>query len=113
MAGQTPLDHIPPSFGKTGLEFHRRKFRANVFVNFSAWKRIDDYLLNSEDNEGYATPLGMPAWYTLNFRLEHEFNEHLTLQAGIDNAMDLQYRTFSSGINAPGRNIFFTVRVGL
>jgi hemoglobin/transferrin/lactoferrin receptor protein len=35
------------------------------------------------------------------------------LQAGVDNAMDLQYRTFSSGINAPGRNIFGAIRISL
>jgi hemoglobin/transferrin/lactoferrin receptor protein len=30
---------------------------------------------------------------------------------GIDNILDLQYRTFASGINSPGRNVFGTVRI--
>jgi hemoglobin/transferrin/lactoferrin receptor protein len=34
----------------------------------------------------------------------------ITLQAGVDNMFDIQYRTFASGINAPGRNIFAALR---
>lgn len=82
-----------------------------MFLNFSGWKKIEDYLLNSEDNEAYATPLGAPAWYTMNLRVAYEFNSHFTLQAGIDNILDLQYRTFASGINAPGRNAFGVIRL--
>jgi hypothetical protein len=29
---------------------------------------------------------------------------------GVDNALDLQYRTFASGINASGRNLTVAVR---
>jgi hemoglobin/transferrin/lactoferrin receptor protein len=38
-------------------------------------------------------------------------NRNITLQAGVDNLLDTQYRVFASGINAPGRNIFGTVRL--
>ncbi|HQW22944.1 MAG TPA: TonB-dependent receptor [Bacteroidia bacterium] len=34
----------------------------------------------------------------------------VTLNAGIENILDTQYRTFASGINAPGRNVFVTAR---
>jgi hemoglobin/transferrin/lactoferrin receptor protein len=84
---------------------------SEFFVNFSAWKRIDDYLLNAEDNEAYAPAAGMPSWYTLNLRLAYKMNQHCALDAGVDNIFDLQYRTFSSGINAAGRN--FSVRIQL
>ena len=106
-----PLDHIPPAFGRMSIQYHTEKFRSEVFVNYSGWKRIKDYLMNSEDNEAYATSEGMPSWYTINVRVGYEINKRITLQAGVDNLLDLQYRTFSSGINAPGRNIFGTVRV--
>jgi hemoglobin/transferrin/lactoferrin receptor protein len=82
-----------------------------VFINFNGWKRIEDYFPNGEDNEIYATAKGMPSWYTINLRAGYEFNKYLALQVGVDNLLDLQYRTFASGINAPGRNLFGTVRV--
>jgi hemoglobin/transferrin/lactoferrin receptor protein len=108
---EVPLDHIPPAFGRVSIRYNNNKFQVETFASFSGWKRLDDYLLNAEDNEVYATPKGTPSWYTLNLRLGYEMNKYLTLQAGMDNIFDLQYRTFSSGINAPGRNIFGTIRV--
>jgi hemoglobin/transferrin/lactoferrin receptor protein len=110
-SGETPLDHIPPSFGRVAVQYQPNKFRTELFVNFNGWKRIDDYLLNAEDNEMYAPGEGMPSWYTVNFRFAYTFNTHVIAQTGIDNLMDLQYRTFSSGINAPGRNVFASVKL--
>jgi hemoglobin/transferrin/lactoferrin receptor protein len=66
--------------------------------------------LGGEDNQQYATPDGMPAWYTLNLRLNYRLTDRLTIQGGIDNLLDTQYRTFASGINAPGRNFMLTLR---
>jgi hemoglobin/transferrin/lactoferrin receptor protein len=108
--GDQPLDHIPPVHGRISLKYSKEKFRSELFSNFNGWKRIEDYFLNAEDNEVYATPRGMPSWYTLNVRLGYAFTKNFILQAGADNILDLQYRTFASGINAPGRNFFATAR---
>lgn len=105
-----PLDHIPPTLGRISLSYQKKRFRAETFANFNGWKRIDDYLLNSEDNEAYATEKGTPSWHTLNFRFSYFAGKRFTLQVGIDNLFDLQYRVFASGINAPGRNISGTLR---
>ena len=78
---------------------------------YNGWKRIADYSLGGEDNQQYATPDGMPAWHTLNLRLSYKVTNWLTVQGGIDNLLDTQYRTFSSGINAPGRNFMLTLRL--
>lgn len=106
-----PLDHIPPPFGRVDLKYRKSKFESAVFVNFNGWKRIQDYYPNGEDNEVYATAEGMPSWYTINLRLGYQFNKYVGLQLGVDNLLDLQYRTFASGINSPGRNLFGTLRV--
>ena len=108
---ETPLDHIPPTFGRIGLNYATSKLNAELFSNFNGWKRLDNYSSSGEDNLQYATPEGMPSWYTLNVRASFTINNVFTLQAGIDNIMDLQYRHFASGINSPGRNIFGTLRV--
>ncbi|MFZ5999935.1 MAG: TonB-dependent receptor domain-containing protein, partial [Bacteroidota bacterium] len=110
-APETPLDHIAPAFGRAGLSYAKEKLRAEFFTNFNGWKRLSTYSSSGEDNLQYATPQGMPSWYTLNLRASYDIHRLLTLQAGIDNLLDLQYRQFASGINAPGRNIFGTLRV--
>ncbi len=105
-----PLDHIPPMMLRLGLNYSKNKLGADFFINYHGEKKLKDYFRNGEDNEQYATKDGMPAWYTLNLRVSYKVHKMITLQAGIDNIMDTQYRVFASGINAPGRNIFGTVR---
>jgi hemoglobin/transferrin/lactoferrin receptor protein len=107
----TPLDHIAPAFGRISVGYSNSKLRSELFANFSAKKSKDDYSLSGEDNAQYAPADGMPAWWTLNLRASYDLNKWITLQAGIDNILDLQYRTFASGINSPGRNFFGTLRV--
>ena len=109
-----PLDHIPPVFGRTGCTLQLDKFRCDAYVMYQGWKRIEDYnIVGGEDNEQYATPYGMPAWYTLNLKAGYAISEKLTLQAGIDNITDQHYRVFASGVSAPGRNLYLTVRASI
>ncbi len=107
---EVPLDHIPPTFGRIGLQYKKKKWNVELFSNFSGWKRIEDYNPNGEDNQVYATADGMPSWWTLNLKLGYQVLKSLQLQAGMDNILDINYRVFSSGIHAPGRNIFLTAR---
>lgn len=106
----TPLDHIAPAFGRIGIQYNTAKLKSEIFSSFSAWKYLSSYSSSGEDNLQYATAEGMPSWYTINLRASYDCTKMLTVQAGIDNLLDLQYRTFASGINAPGRNIFVTLR---
>ncbi len=108
--GDTPLDHIPPVYGKTGFTFQQQKFRGEFSVLYNGWKRLEDYRLNAEDNEAYATPDGMPAWYTLNARGSYQLNEKFQLMVGLENILDANYRVFASNISGAGRNVTFTLR---
>lgn len=107
---ETPLDHIPPVYGRTSFNLQLKKFRGEFWVMYNGWKRIEDYRLNAEDNEANATALGMPAWYTLNLRTSYQVNEALTAQIGLENILDQNYRMFASNISAPGRNLMVTFR---
>lgn len=107
----TPLDHIPPFIARTSFTYTNKRFNADFFINFNGAKQLKDYSLSGEDNLQYATDKGMPAWFTLNFRTSYKIHKHIQLQAGVDNIVDTQYRTFASGINAPGRNVFVCIRL--
>ena len=72
---------------------------------------MKNYNLLGEDNQQYATADGTPAWFTLNLRAQYELPKYCILQAGIENILDTQYRAFASGINAPGRNVYFSLRL--
>jgi hemoglobin/transferrin/lactoferrin receptor protein len=69
--------------------------------------------LDGEDNFQYANSNGLPAWYTLNGQMGCfvDSKKRIHLNAGIENILDINYRTFSSGISAPGRNFKLGISV--
>ena len=107
---QVPLDHIPPVIARVQLSYEHRKFGSDLYTLFNGAKKIKDYSPSGEDNLNYATEIGMPAWFTLNWRLRYTIAEKLQISAGVENILDTQYRTFASGINAPGRNFYTSIR---
>ena len=102
----SPLDHIPPVYGKAGIAYDGEIAHLDFYLLYNGSKNINKYLLNGEDNEKYAPADGMPGWKTFNLKGSFAIIKQLQLSAGIENILDIQYRTFSSGINASGRNIY-------
>lgn len=112
------MDHIAPLYGRVGLTFesNNRRILVKCYSLFNGHKPLSRYNLNGEDNIGYATVKGLdgeglPAWFTLNLKASYRPNSNVMLQGGIENILDTEYRTFASGINAPGRNFYAAVRV--
>lgn len=107
-----PLDHIAPAFGKVSVRYTtlHNKLKLEGFAMYSGWKHLEDYNLVGEDNYSYATPDGMPSWYTLNLRANYNINNQLSVQVACENITDQNYRMFASNISAPGRNFILTLR---
>lgn len=108
--GELPLDHIPPLFGKTSVSYTGSRITAEAYALYNGWKHLEDYNPNGEDNLQYATPEGTPSWMTLNLKTSVALHPHLTLQAGVENILDRNYRYFASGFSAPGRNFILALR---
>lgn len=106
-----PLDHIPPLFGRVDLTYKWKKWEIQAYSLFNGAKTLDRYSPSGEDNFQFATPEGMPAWYTLNLKSSFKPNKNFQLQLGLENILDRHYRAFASGISAPGRNLIATLRV--
>lgn len=107
-----PLDHVPPVYGRAGLEYQAKKFRMEAYVVFNGWKRLRDINTapGSEDNLSYTTPDGVPSWYTMNVRGSYAFTRSVALQVGLENIADGFYRVYASGTSAPGRNLTVSLR---
>lgn len=104
-AGNIPLDHISPIYGKTGVKYENKVLLLDFYMLFNGKKDIRYYSMNGEDNEKYAPKGGMPSWQTINFKTSFNVDKNLSAYFGIENILDLQYRVFASGINASGRNV--------
>lgn len=109
-ATNLPLDHIPPLFGKAGLQLQLKKFKTELSANYNGWKRLADFSPSGEDNLQYATADGMPAWMIYNLRTAYQINTKFQIQASLENITDKNYRMFASGISSAGRNFILSVR---
>lgn len=107
---EQPLDHVAPMYGRTSAILNYKKWYAEASLMYSGPKQLIDYSPSGEDNLQYATPFGMPSWYTFNAKLGYSFNKYIRVQVAVDNITDIKYRTFGSGISAAGRNIIVTLR---
>ena len=101
-----PLDHIAPYYGKTGFKYESNLVNLDLYLLYNGKKKLSDYSPSGEDNLKYAPKNGTPSWETLNLKGTLFLSEQFTFFTGIENILDTQYRTFSSGINASGRNFF-------
>ena len=60
------------------------------------------------DNEPVS--MGLPSWYIVNFSTQHQITKNITINLGVDNILDAHYKTFGSGLSAPGRSIITEFR---
>lgn len=113
IVGSKPLDHIPPTFGKMSMGYDNQRVYAELYLLFNGWKKLDQYNADGEDNAQYATAKGTPGWQTLNLKAGIQWKKSIALQTGLENIFDLNYRYFASGLSAPGRNAFISLRISL
>ncbi len=119
-----PFTHIPPSFGKTAFYADFDDWRASFFILYNGRKSIDEYDLESGTDNEQESPIewvlseegnlipefqGTPAWMTLNMNFMYRFSDLFTVQIALENMLDEHYKTFSSGLSAPGRNFVITL----
>ncbi|MFK5854779.1 MAG: TonB-dependent receptor [Bacteroidota bacterium] len=110
-----PLRHAPPLYGGTKITFEKSRLKMAFGIDYNGEMSYSN-LAPSERDKGYmyATDAAgnpySPGWWTLNFNGSYAFNEKFIALFKIDNIMDYRYRTYSSGITAPGRNFVLVFR---
>ena len=104
-----PMGHIAPLFGKVSANFRGKDFKLEFYMNYQAQKKPEDMSPYGEDNEEEGTEDGFPAWQTYNIAAQYQLFSSITLQASVENILDRHYKTFSSGVSAPGRNLILSL----
>lgn len=113
VSNRVSLGHIPPVFGKSVLIFEKNIFKNELSFNYHGRKRASDYSPTGEDNLNYATPEGTPSWAIVNFSSAVSVMKNIQFQVSIENIFDTYYRSFASGVSAPGRNFIFTLKAAI
>jgi len=109
------MRHVPPLYGSSTLFYEQNKLQLEVSADYNGQLSYENLAL-SERDKAYLYAVNSeglpysPAWWTLNLRSNYAFSEHFLLSLSIENALDQRYRTYSSGISAPGINFIFALR---
>ncbi|HHS13320.1 MAG TPA: TonB-dependent receptor [bacterium] len=113
-----PLRHAGPWFGSTHLIYKKGRWRGSLYAEYNGEISYEN-LAPEERNKPHlyaADRCGnpySPGWWTLNFKCTVRVYERLVVNAGMENILDKRYRTYSSGIAAPGRNVIVSLQTSL
>jgi hemoglobin/transferrin/lactoferrin receptor protein len=111
---ETPARHAAPTFGDFHIVWKNQRLRTDLFVNYNGEIEYND-LAMSEQSKEYIYALDengdphAPSWYTLNFRSQYDITNRLKATVSLENITDQRYRTYSSGIVAPGQNLILGI----
>ncbi len=111
---QSPSRHAPPTFGVTRLEYHKGNLRMQLYSEYAGQFSFGQLPLEERGKpELYAIdPLGRPfspSWTTVNLKGLYQFEDNFSLSAGLENMTNVRYRTYSSGLAAPGINFVVAI----
>jgi hemoglobin/transferrin/lactoferrin receptor protein len=105
-----PLRHTTPPFGLVSINYAQSRISAEFYVRFNGARKLE----NMPESERLKTHIysseGSLAWYTLNLRVHYKATDWFGIDAAFENILNHHYRTYSSGISAPGRNLSVSFR---
>ncbi|WP_394352410.1 TonB-dependent receptor [Pelagihabitans pacificus] len=106
----SPGRHVAPTFGDFHIMWKNQRLKADLFVNYNGEIPFEDLALSERNKEFiYAVDTNgnpySPSWYTLNFRSQYNVSNTLRATLSLENITNQRYRTYSSGITAPGSNL--------
>jgi hemoglobin/transferrin/lactoferrin receptor protein len=109
------LRHAPPFFGQSALTWQKDKLTLRLLSIYQGMISYENMALSERAKPHLYVPDAngnpfAPAWLTVNLNLAYQAASWMELIGGIDNITDQRYRTYSSGITAPGRNFRLAVR---
>lgn len=106
----SPGRHVAPTFGDFHLIWKNQRLRADLFMNYNGKIAYKD-LAPSEQSKSYIYALDpngnpySPSWHSLNLRSQYTISNALKATLSLENITDQRYRSYSSGIAAPGTNL--------
>lgn len=110
----SPARHVAPTFGNFHIKWKNQRLKTDLFLNYNGEIPFSD-LATSEKSKDYMYAIDTdgnpysPSWYTLNVRTQYSVSNNLKANIALENITDQRYRTYSSGIVAPGTNLIIGI----
>ncbi|MCI5057491.1 MAG: TonB-dependent receptor [Flavobacteriales bacterium] len=109
------LRHIAPTFGDLRLTYSKERIMCQLstrfmetleFKNMAESEKTKSHLFAKDGNGDPHSP----AWFIINFNSNIQVYKNLKMGLSVENIFDRRYRTYSSGISAPGRNFICSLK---
>ena len=112
----SPSRHAAPLFMTNSLTLKIKKVVLKAYHQFNAGYSNEQLSLDQRNKTSiYALDENglpySPNWNTFNLKGILLVNDYWMFSGGIENLADIRYRTYSSGISAPGRNYIVAIKV--
>ncbi len=106
--------HVAPDFGDLHIIYEHGDLFLDAFWVFNGQLDFEDLAPSQQSRpwlyaQNEAGDPFSPRWYTLNLRTGYQVSTAVRAVATLENITDQRYRTYSSGIAAPGRNLILAL----
>ncbi|QCX02117.1 TonB-dependent receptor [Aggregatimonas sangjinii] len=106
----SPGRHVAPTFADLHFIWKNQKLQTDLFLNYNGEIAFDDLAVSERSKAFiYASDTNgnpySPSWYTLNLRTQYNISNAFKATLSLENMTNQRYRTYSSGIVAPGTNL--------
>ncbi|MEM8547326.1 MAG: TonB-dependent receptor [Pseudomonadota bacterium] len=109
-AASEPGDRIPPLNARLGFHYHAERWQLEAMITANA---AQNRLSARDTNDPRIDPAGTAGWVSADLRWQWNGLAGWQVTTGVENLLDAQYREHGSGLDAPGRNLFLTLRRSL
>ncbi|MCU0400684.1 MAG: TonB-dependent receptor [Algoriphagus sp.] len=111
----SPSRHAAPAFGMTRLSYLTQKLKVELTSLYSSEVPFSRMPMEERNKPAlYAADANgnpySPSWLIFNFQSSVQLSSFFQFNVGIENITDQQYRSYSSGIVAPGRNFTLSIK---
>ncbi len=103
-----PADRVPPLNARVALIFTQSD--AWTYESWIVATDRQDRLSERDVGDVRIDPEGTAGWAAVGVGARYATTAGWQFHAGVDNIFDARYRVHGSGIDAPGRNLFLTLR---
>lgn len=103
------VPHIPPFYGRSSVNYTMGKIKVSIYAKYNGLKKWSESSKLTDNIDEGILDVGTPSWYTMNASVFTFPMKNMRIQVGIENILDVHYKTFASGISGAGRNIMASV----
>lgn len=104
------LPHIAPFFGQLSMAMTHQKLTTRFELEFSDGVPRQELPPSEKYRQHLYSADGALSWYIVNIKNSYQLNNYYSINFNLENLLNVHYRSYTSGLSAPGFNAVIAVR---